>query len=758
MPDKLTKSALRYHRDPRPGKIEVAPSKPLATQRDLALAYSPGVAAPCLEIAADPAKAALYTARSNLVAVITNGSAVLGLGNIGPLASKPVMEGKGVLFKKFADIDVFDIEVDATEVDRMVAVVAALEPTFGGINLEDIKAPECFEIERRLRERMTIPVFHDDQHGTAIIVGAAFRNGVRLTGKKIESVKLVVSGAGAAALACVNQLVSMGLPRENVTLTDIDGVVYVGRKKGMDEYKSVYAQDTDARTLDDVIGGADAFLGLSAGGVLKPEMVAKMAEQPMIFALANPQPEITPEDAKAVREDAIIATGRSDYPNQVNNVLCFPFIFRGALDVGATTINDAMKLACVDAIADLAMQEATEQTAKAYGAESSEFGAERLIPRPFDPRLIIEIAPAVAQAAMDSGVASRPIEDIEAYRDRLEGFVFRSGNLMQPIFAEARNAPKRVAFAEGEDPRVLRAVQAALDEGICTPILIGRPSVIDTQIGRVGLRFRPGTDCEVVNPEDDARYREYWTRYHILTERRGVTPDEARRRVRTDTTIIAALMVDRNEADALVCGVEGRFIEHLRHVRQVIGRADGAQRYAALSVLILPRGTYFMVDTHVMPDPSADEIAEMTCMAVEEVERFGITPKVALLSHSNFGASSIASAKKMRRALPLIRAQLPDLEVEGEMHADAALDPAIRDGVFPNSALTAGANLLVMPGIDAAHIALTMATTLGGGIIVGPILLGTRRPAFVLTSAVTARGIFNVTGLASVQVQHQAAS
>jgi malate dehydrogenase (oxaloacetate-decarboxylating)(NADP+) len=756
MADNLTRSALTYHREPRPGKLEVVASKPLTTQRDLSLAYSPGVAAACEAIVADPAAAADMTIRANLVGVVTNGTAVLGLGSIGPLAAKPVMEGKSVLFKKFAGIDVFDIEVDATDVDRFVDVVAALEPTFGAINLEDIKAPECFEIERRLIERLNIPVLHDDQHGTAIIVGAAVRNYLRLSGKRIEEVKLVTSGAGAAALACVGLLVRMGVERENVTVTDIDGVVYAGRKKSMDEYKAIYAQDTKARRLGEVIDGADIFLGLSAGGVLKREMVARMAERPLILALANPIPEIMPEEVHATRDDAIVATGRSDYPNQVNNVLCFPFIFRGALDAGATTINEAMKLACVEAIADLAIREGSEQTAQAYGGEAAAFGRDYLIPRPFDPRLIVEIAPRVARAAMESGVAARPIEDFEAYRVRLESFVFRSGLLMKPIFDRARRQRMRVTFAEGEDQRVLRAVQAALDEGVCEPILIGRPAVIERQMERIGLRFKPGKDCALVDPTSDPRYRDYWMLYHRLTERRGVTPDEARTRVRTDTTVIAALMVQKGDADAMICGTVGRYDGHLRHVRDIIGLAEGVHDFSALVVVIVPAGTFFIVDTQVTPEPSAEEVADMTCMAAREVERFGITPKVALLSHSSFGSADTPSARKMRKALELIRARGPELEVEGEMRANAALNPDYRAQIFPNGRLDGQANLLVMPNVDAASISMTLATSLGNGINVGPILVGAAQPAYILTPSVTARGIFNMTGFAAVRAQEAA--
>lgn len=756
MADQLAESALRYHREPRPGKIEVVATKPLSTQRDLSLAYSPGVAAACEAIVADPTAAATLTAKANLVAVVTNGTAVLGLGAIGPLAAKPVMEGKAVLFKKFAGIDVFDIEVDAVEIDHFVEVVAALEPTFGGINLEDIKAPECFEIERRLRERMNIPVLHDDQHGTAIIVAAAVRNGLALTGKDLNSVKLVTSGAGAAALACVGLLVEIGLPKANVTLTDIDGVVWKGREPSPGAHLANYAQDTDARTLGEAIEGADIFLGLSVGGVLKPEMVERMAKDPLVLALANPVPEIMPDEAMAVRPDAIVATGRSDFPNQVNNVLCFPFIFRGALDVGATEINHEMKVACVEALADLARQEEAEQTAKAYGGKASSFGRDHLIPAPFDPRLISALAPRVAEAAMKSGVATRPIEDLKAYRTRLEAFVFQSGMLMQPIFALARRQAMRVTFSEGEDPRVLRAVQAALDEQVCTPILIGRPAVVARQVEKLGLRFKPGSDCALIDPEDDPRFRDYWTFYHELAQRHGVTPDEARMRVRTNPTVIAALMVAQGASDAMICGTVGRFDEHLVHVREIIGLADDVEDFAALSVAVVPKGAFFMIDTHVNPDPTAQELANLTTRAAAEVERFGITPKVALLSHSNFGGADTPSARKMQAALKLIRERAPNLEVEGEMHADAALDPALRAEIFPNSRLEGQANLLVMPNLDAANISLTLATSLGGGITVGPILIGAAKPAYILTPAVTARGVYNMTGFAAVRAQEEA--
>jgi malate dehydrogenase (oxaloacetate-decarboxylating)(NADP+) len=758
MAEDFREAALRYHREPKPGKIEVVPSKPLGNQRDLALAYTPGVAAASSAIAEDPAMASEYTARGNLVGVVTNGTAVLGLGAIGPLASKPVMEGKGVLFKKFAGIDVFDIEVDETDIDRFVNVVAALEPTFGGINLEDIKAPECFEIERQLRERMNIPVFHDDQHGTAIIVAAAVHNALRLSDKKIEEVRLVTSGAGAAALACVNQLVSMGLPVENVTLTDIHGVVYAGRAEEMDVYKEIYAKETKQRTLAEAIEGADIFLGLSAPNVLKPEMLATMAANPAIMALANPDPEIMPEDAKAARPDAIIATGRSDFPNQVNNVLCFPFLFRGALDVGATTINEEMKIAAATAIADLATQETSDVVASAYGGQVSSFGPESIIPSPFDPRLIGAVAPAVARAAMETGVAIRPIEDFEAYQDRLNQFVFRSGLLMKPVFEQASAVRQRIVYAEGEDARVLRAAKAVIDEGVGEPVLIGRPDVIARRVERLGLNFKPGEDCELINPLDDPRYRDYWTLYHKLAERQGVTPDEARTRVRTNTTVIAALAVMRGDADAMICGTEGRFDRHLTHIREIVGLRDGVRQFAGVSALILPKGTFFFVDTFVTPDPTADDIAKMTLLAADEVRRFGIEPRVALLSHSNFGSSAAASAQKMRVARHIIVESAPDMEVEGEMQADVAVSPEIRQHIFPNSILKEQANLLVMPDLDAANIAFNLIKQLADGLPVGPILAGAARSVHILTPSVTARGILNMSAVAAVGAQHQAAS
>ena len=753
MSSDLREAALDYHRLPTPGKIAVAPTKPLATQRDLALAYSPGVAAACEAIVADPQEASRVTSRANLVAVISNGTAVLGLGNIGPLASKPVMEGKGVLFKKFAGIDVFDIEVNETDPDKLVDIIVALEPTFGGINLEDIKAPECFEVESKARARMKIPVFHDDQHGTAIIVAAAITNGLRVVGKDLKSVKLVTSGAGAAALACLDLLVDMGLPIENIWVTDIAGVVWDGRNELMDPRKQRYARKTEARTLAEVIGGADIFLGLSAPRVLTGEMVERMADRPIIMALANPTPEIMPEEVKAIRPDAVMATGRSDYPNQVNNVLCFPFIFRGALDVGATAINEAMKIAAVQAIADLAMQEGSDIVATAYGDQQLSFGPDYLIPKPFDPRLIIKIAPAVARAAMESGVATRPIEDFDAYAGKLEEFVFRSGLVMRPVFNLAKQEPKRVAYAEGEDERVLRAVQVVLDDQLARPILIGRRGVVERRIEKLGLRLKLDRDVELVDPEDDPRYTEYWRLYHQLLARRGVSPDVARTVVRTNSTVIAALMVQKQEADAMICGSYGPYRPHLRDVLSVIGLAPGVTTPAALSALVLPRGTFFLADTYITPDPTPEQIAETTLLAAEEVKRLGIVPKVALLSHSNFGTMDGPSPVKMRHALALIRAQAPDLEVEGEMHADAALSEEIRQRIFPDSKLTGSANLLVLPSLDAANIAFNMLKVLGEAISIGPMLLGVARPAHIVTPSVSVRGLVNVTAIATVDAQ-----
>lgn len=753
MAEDLDEMALHYHRYPVPGKISVTPTKSLSNQRDLALAYSPGVAAASRLIAGDPAAAEEVTARGNLVGVVTNGSAVLGLGNIGPLASKPVMEGKGVLFKSFAGIDVFDIEVDSSDIDQFVDIVAALEPTFGGINLEDIKAPECFEIEARLRERMNIPVFHDDQHGTAICVGAAAYNGLRVVGKDISEVKLVASGAGAAALACLDLLLSLGLKQENVNVTDLYGVLYQGRKEDMDKYRSRWAVETDARTLDDVVDGADVFLGLSAAGVLTSDMVKRMADRPLILALANPTPEITPEEVAEVRDDAVMATGRSDYPNQVNNVLCFPFLFRGALDVGATEINRDMELACLRAIADLAMAEGTDVVARAYGDQDQSFGAEYLIPKPFDPRLIVELAPAVAKAAMASGVATRPIADFEAYQEKLTQFVYRTGFVMRPLFDRAQAAPKRVAYAEGEDERVLRAAQVVIDDGIAEPILIGRRAVVARRIEQLGLRIRLDHDVTLVDPENDERYRDYWEHYHGLMERKGVSLDAARTTVRTRATVIGALMVVRGDADAVLCGTVGRYNRHLRDINDIIGKRLDAEVFAALHLLLATDTTVFIADTHVNEDPSVEQIAEIAVMSAEEVRKFGLEPHVALVSHSSFGTAESASAQRMRDALGRIREIAPDLRVEGEMRADAALDPGIRERLFPNSRLEGRANLLVMPSLDAANIAFNLARVVTDGLSVGPILVGAARSAHVVSSTITTRGMVNMTALAVVDAQ-----
>ncbi|MCX8505953.1 MAG: NADP-dependent malic enzyme, partial [Alphaproteobacteria bacterium] len=751
MPDSLRDAALDYHRLPTPGKIAVTPSKPLATQRDLALAYSPGVAFACEEIVSDPANAALYTSRGNLVGVITNGTAVLGLGAIGPLASKPVMEGKGVLFKKFAGIDVFDIEINETDPDKLVDIIASLGPTFGAINLEDIKAPECFEIESKLRQRMNIPVFHDDQHGTAICVAAAIVNGLRVVGKKIDEVRLVTSGAGAAALACLDLLVDYGMPIGNITATDLAGVVYKGRKELMDPRKERYAQATNARTLADVIEGADIFLGLSAPKVLTQDMVKKMGTRPLVLALANPTPEILPDDVKAVRPDAVIATGRSDYPNQVNNVLCFPFIFRGALDVGATTINQEMEIACVTAIADLAMAETSEIVAQAYADQELIFGRDYIIPKAFDPRLIVQIAPAVAKAAMDSGVATRPIQDFDAYRDRLSQFVFRSGLVMRPIFERAKLDRKRIVYAEGEDERVLRTAQMAVDEAIATPILIGRPEVIETRIGRLGLRLKENKDYTVVNPESDPRYHEYWSQYHRIMERRGVSVDKAKIVVRTDTTVIAALMLRRGEADAMICGTNGQYADHLKHVTDIIGRKADTATMSALTAMVLPSGLCFFCDTQVNLDPTAEQIAEMPIDAAEEIERFGIKPQIALLSHSNFGSSDAQSAVKMRRALELIIERNPTLDVDGEMQGTLALDEKIRERIFPNARFKGAANLLVMPNLDAANICVSVVRQLADGLAIGPMLLGAAMPVHVAVPSISVRGLLNLTAIAGVE-------
>jgi malate dehydrogenase (oxaloacetate-decarboxylating)(NADP+) len=756
--DRTTEDALNYHRRHPAGKIAVVPTKPLANQRDLSLAYSPGVAAACNAIVADPAEAAAMTARGNLVGVVTNGSAVLGLGNIGPLAAKPVMEGKAVLFKKFAGIDVFDIEVKESDPDRFVEVVAALEPTFGGINLEDIKAPECFDIETKLRARMNIPVFHDDQHGTAIIVAAAITNALQIVGKDLKAVKLVTSGAGAAALACLNLLVDMGMPRGNIWVTDIAGVVFEGRQQEMDPCKDCYAQDTKARTLADVIGGADIFLGLSAPNVLKPDMVAKMAARPVIMALANPDPEILPDVVRSVRSDAIIATGRSDYPNQVNNVLCFPFIFRGALDVGATAINEAMKIASVKALAALARAESSEIVAKAYGNQPTQFGPDYLIPRPFDPRLIIEIAPAVAKAAMDSGVATRPIADFDAYRQELSQFVWKTGFVMRPVFDQARADPRRVTYTDGEEERVLRAVQAALDEGLARPILIGRRAVVQSRIDRLGLRLRLDENVELVDPERDDRYQEYWNDYYRLMARNGVSPDLARRVVRTRTTVIGAMMLRRGDTDAMICGTVGQYHTHLRHIREIIGKCGGVRELSALTLLVMPSGPVFIADTHVDPDPTVEHIVEIALLAADEVRRFGIAPKIALVSHSNFGTSRYPSALKMREAAAILHRDYPDLEVDGEMHADAAIDAEVRKRIFPDARLTGSANTLITPSLDAGNIAYNLVKALGEGLItVGPMLLGAALPAHIVTPSISARGLLNMTALCVVDAQAHAA-
>ena len=746
----LRRAALEYHEFPTPGKIAIAATKSMVNQRDLALAYSPGVAAACEEIVDDPANAFRYTSRGNLVAVVTNGTAVLGLGNIGPLAAKPVMEGKGVLFKKFAGIDVFDIEIKESDPEKLVEIIAALEPTFGGINLEDIKAPDCFYVERKLRERMNIPVFHDDQHGTAIVVGAAVLNGLKVLGKDIKQVKLVASGAGAAALACLNLLVKLGMPRENILVTDLAGVVYTGRVELMDPDKAEFAQDTPHRTLREAIAGADIFLGLSAGGVLKADMVATMASNPLIFALANPTPEIMPEEVKAVRSDAIMATGRTDYPNQVNNVLCFPYIFRGALDCGATTITDEMEVAAVHAIAQLAQAEQSDVVAAAYAGATLSFGPEYLIPKPFDPRLMIEIAPAVAQAAVDCGVATRPITDMDAYREKLQAFVYASGAMMKSIYATAKKATtnRRIAYAEGEDRRVLRAVQVVVDEGLAQPVLLGRRNVIEQRIQQLGLRMEVGRDIEVVSIEEDPRYREFWPLYHLKMERRGVTEQLAKIEMRRRMTLVASMLLEQNHVDGMICGTWSSTSYHLQYIDQVIGRRPGVKTFACMNGLVLPGRQVFLVDTHVNYDPTAEQLCEITIMAAEEMLRFGIQPKAALLSHSNFGSSNQPSAVKMREALELLRQQAPWLEVDGEMHGDTALDPAYRAELMPRGSLHGEANLLVLPNIDAANISYNLLkTAAGGGIAIGPVLLGAAKPVHVLTPSATVRRIVNMTAL-----------
>ncbi|MFS4550601.1 NADP-dependent malic enzyme [Comamonas resistens] len=745
----LRQAALEYHEFPKPGKVAITATKPMANQHDLALAYSPGVAAPCEEIVKDAAAAYKYTSRGNLVGVISNGTAVLGLGDIGALASKPVMEGKGVLFKKFAGVDVFDIEINEKDPQKLVEVIAALEPTFGAINLEDIKAPECFYVERELRKRMNIPVFHDDQHGTAITVAAAMVNALKVAGKKIDEIKLVASGAGAAALACLNLLLEIGLKRENVFVTDIAGVVYEGRTELMDPDKALFAQKTELRTLGEVIEGADAFLGLSAGNVLKQDMVRKMAAKPIIFALANPNPEITPEDVKAVRDDAIIATGRSDYPNQVNNVLCFPYIFRGALDCGATTITTSMEVACVYAIAALAEAEQSEEVAAAYVGQELSFGPEYLIPKPFDPRLMLIVAPAVAQAAAEAGVAQRPIQDMDAYREHLKTFVYASGTMMKPIVTAAKkSAKKRVAYAEGEEERILRAAQIVVDERIARPTLIGRPAIIAQRIEKFGLRLKEGADYDVVNVEHDERYRDFWKTYHRMTERKGITEPIAKIEMRRRLTLIGSMLLHKGEVDGLICGTWNNTNVHLNYIDQVIGKRTGVATYACMNGLLLPERQVFLVDTHVNYDPTAEQLAEITIMAAEEMMRFGIKPKAALLSHSNFGSSNQPSALKMRQTLDLLREQAPWLEVDGEMHGDVALDGKSRAKLMPNSTLLGDANLLVLPNIDAANISYNLLKqAAGGGIAIGPVLLGAAKPVHVLTPSTTVRRIVNMTAL-----------
>ena len=750
----LRRAALEYHEFPTPGKVAIQATKQLLNQHDLSLAYSPGVAAPCEEIVKDPNNAYKYTSRGNLVAVITNGTAVLGLGDIGPLAAKPVMEGKGVLFKKFAGIDVFDIEVNEKDPDKLVDIIAALEPTFGGINLEDIKAPDCFYIERKLRERMKIPVFHDDQHGTAIVVGAAILNGLKVVGKDISKVKLVASGAGAAALACLGMLVKLGMPRKNIWVTDLAGVVYEGRTELMDEDKIQFVQKTDKRTLTEVIDGADVFLGLSAGGVLKPEMVKKMAAKPLIMALANPTPEILPEEVLKVRDDAIMATGRTDYPNQVNNVLCFPYIFRGALDAGASTITSEMEIAAVHAIAELAQAEQSEVVAAAYAGETLAFGPEYLIPKPFDPRLMMKIAPAVVQAAIASGVAQRPITDMDAYRERLQSLVYASGSAMKPIYAAAkRGAKKRICFAEGEDERVLRAAQIVLDEGLAKPTLIGRPAIIAQRIERFGLRLTEGVDYAVVNVEDDHRYKDFWQTYHQLTARKGVTAQLAKIDMRRRLTLIGAMMLHKGEVDGLICGTWTTPDAHLHYIDQVIGLRKGISTYACMNALLLPDRQVFLVDTHINYDPSAEQLAEITIMAAEEMKRFGVVPKAALLSHSNFGSSKHASAVKMRETLALVQAKAPWLEIDGEMHGDVAIDTPARRSLMPSTTLHTDANLLVLPNLDAANIAYNLLkTAAGGNIAIGPVLLGAAKPVQILTASTTVRRIVNMTAIAVADI------
>ncbi|MDA9619787.1 NADP-dependent malic enzyme [Alphaproteobacteria bacterium] len=753
MSDNFKETSLRYHREPTPGKLGMVPTKPLANQRDLARAYSPGVAFACEAIVEDPSAVSEMTIRANLVGVITNGSAVLGLGNIGPLASKPVMEGKAVLFKKFAGINVFDIEINQEDPDKLIEIIAALEPTFGAINLEDIKAPECFVVEKALRKRMKIPVFHDDQHGTAIVAGAAISNGLRVVGKELKDVKLVATGGGAASLACLDLLVSLGLRKENITLVDLEGVVFTDRKKDMNIYKDKYARDTTKRTLDDAMNGVDVFLGLSAPGILKPSMLKNMAKKPFILALANPTPEITPEEAKKIRPDAVIATGRSDYPNQVNNVLCFPFLFRGALDVGATEINDEMKKACVWAIANLAYRESSDEVADVYRGEDLKFGPDYIIPKPFDPRLILEVAPAVAEAAMLSGVATRPISDMDAYRKKIGNFIFKSNMLMQPIIEDAKKNPKRVIYAEGEDKNVLRAVQAAIDEKLIRATLIGRPDVINRRIEKLGLRLKENVDFEVINPHQDGRYKEFCNEYHKIVGRKGVSKEAARTIMRTNTTVIAAMSVKLGYQDAMICGTYGRFDFHIRHIIDIIGRKNEIQKISTLSVLILAQQTLFITDAFMDIDPTMEQIVETTLAAAKQIELFGIKPKVALLSHSNFGSSKAPSAVKMGKAVKILRERAPDLEVDGEMHADAALNESLRDGMIRDCALSGAANLLIFPTLDSANSALGLVKSIERGLLVGPILLGAGLPAHVVTPGVSARGILNMTAIAVKDAQ-----
>lgn len=756
--DAFRKAALDYHKFPKPGKVALRPTTPLATQADLAMAYSPGVAAPCEEIEKDPLTAYDYTAKGNLVAVISNGSAVLGLGNIGALASKPVMEGKSVLFKKFANIDSVDVEIDIDAstpegIDKLVDTIAALEPTYGGINLEDIKAPECFEIEQRLKERMNIPVFHDDQHGTAIIVTAALRNWLEYSGRKFDDIKLVASGAGASAMACLQLLVGAGLKKQNIIVCDRNGVIYKGRTEGMDPVKEEFAVDTPHRELKDAIKGADVFLGLSGPGVLNKELVASMGDAPLILALANPTPEIMPEEAKEAKPNCIVCTGRSDYPNQVNNVLCFPFIFRGALDVGATTINEEMKLACVEAIANLARKEVAVEVASVYKDEDLSFGPDYLIPKPFDPRLIVDLPMAVAKAAMESGIATRPIKDFEKYKLKLRQFFIRTQLVMSPIFSRAQEDPKRIVYCEGEEERVLQAIQTALDENLVKPQIIGRRKVVETRIKKLGLRMKADEDFELIDPESDARYREYWETYFRIMERKGVTPSIARTKLRTNTTIIGALMVYKGASDSLICGIEGLYAEHLKDIIDIIGLKPGVETPAALSGLLLSRGAYFFCDTQVNPEPSVSQLAEMTLLAAEEVKRFGIRPKIALLSNSNFGTNENGTSSKMRAAYATLRRREPELEVDGEMHADVALSEDIRRHIMPNSTLTGEANLLIMPNVESANIAFNLVKYMADGITIGPLLLGVARPAHILTTSTTTRGIVNVSALATVGAQ-----